>query len=74
MRSFFLIRGSLGLLVIIKIDSLNAVVSLPLQLFMKQQLFLESQHDEKHFNQMIPLEFDLPDNQPLMFSSLLGYD
>ena len=50
-RSFFLTRESLSLSVIIKIHLLNAVVSLPLQLFLKQQLALESQHDKKRFNQ-----------------------
>ena len=52
-EAFFLARGSLDLLVIITIHSLSAVVSLPLQLFLKQQLVIESKHDEKRFDQMM---------------------
>ena len=52
-RSFFLTRRLLGLLVIIMTHSSNAIIFLSLQFLLKQKLILESQHDEKRFNQMM---------------------
>ena len=52
-RSLFLNRRLLGLLVIIMTYSSNAVIFLSLQFLLKQKLILESQHNEKCFNQMM---------------------